>query len=188
MDQHAAYEEARSVRKGEAACIDGMAEALAHAFFEDPVFSWVLRHDPRRMRVLRSGFALFLRRIWLEHEQTYTTAGTAGAAVWEPPGMWKLAVGKQLGLLPAMLGVFRRHSPRVLRSLAILEAGHPSEPEFPHHYYLASSVCTPSGKGVGSAPRCSRPCSSAATARASRPSSRLRARETAPSTNGTASR
>jgi ribosomal protein S18 acetylase RimI-like enzyme len=149
MDLHAAYEEARSVRKGQADRIDGMADALAHAFFEDPVFSWVLRHDPLRMRALRSGFALFLRRIWLEHEHTYTTAGTAGAAVWEPPGMWKLGVGEQLRLLPAMLGAFRRHSPRVLRSVAVLEGGHPSEPKFPEHYYLAFLGVHPDWQGRG---------------------------------------
>ena len=45
-----------------------------------------------------------------------TTAGTADAAVWELPGTWKLGVPRQLALLPAMLGIFRRHSPRVLRS------------------------------------------------------------------------
>jgi GNAT superfamily N-acetyltransferase len=149
MDQRAAYEEAQTVRRGEVAATDGMAEALARAFFDDPVFSWVLRHDPRRMKLLRRGFALFLRRIWLAHEQTYTTAGTAGAAVWEPPGMWKLPVARQLGLLPAMLGVFQRHSPRVLRSLAILEGGHPSEPQFPEHYYLAFLGVHPEWQGRG---------------------------------------
>ncbi len=149
IDQHAAREEARTVRKGDAAGIEAMAEALACAFFDDPVFTWVLRGDPRRMSVLRSGFALFLRRLWLDHEHTYTTARTAGAAVWEPPGMWKLGVGKQLGLLPAMLGVFRRHSPRVLRSLTLLEAGHPSEPDFREHYYLAFLGVHPEWQGRG---------------------------------------
>jgi ribosomal protein S18 acetylase RimI-like enzyme len=149
MDQRAAYEQARSVRKGDVAGIEAMADALACAFFEDPVFSWVLRHDPRRMRVLCSGFALFLRRIWLEHGQTYTTAGKVGAAVWEPPGMWKLGVAKQLGLLPAMLGVFRRHSPRVLRALTLLEGGHPAEPGYPEHYYLAFLGVHPEWQGRG---------------------------------------
>jgi ribosomal protein S18 acetylase RimI-like enzyme len=153
MDQHAAYEEARSVGKGDAAGIDAMAEVLADAFFDDPVFTWVLRGEPRRMPLLRSGFALFLRRLWLEHEQTYTTAGKVGVAVWEPPGMWKLGLAKQLGLLPAMLGVFRRHSPRVLRALTVLEGGHPSEPEHPAHYYLAFLGVHPEwqGRGLGAA-------------------------------------
>ncbi len=153
MDQRAAYEQARTVGRGDSAGIDGMANALACAFYDDPVFSWVLRHDPRRMNVLRGGFALFLRRLWLGHEHTYTTAGTAGAAVWEPPGMWKLGVGTQLSLLPALLGVFRRHSPRVLRSLTLLEGGHPAEPEFAAHYYLVFLGVHPDwqGRGLGAA-------------------------------------
>jgi GNAT superfamily N-acetyltransferase len=153
MDPRAAHEEARTVRIADAAGVGGMADALALAFHDDPAFSWVLRHDPGRMDVLRRGFALFLRRIWLEHEHTYTTVGTVGAAVWEPPGMWKLGVGRQLALLPSLLGVFRRHSPRVLRSLAILEAGHPSEPRFAEHYYLAFLGVRPEwqGRGLGAA-------------------------------------
>jgi GNAT superfamily N-acetyltransferase len=153
MDPRTAHEEARSVDRGDGARVEGMAHALAGAFYEDPVFSWVLRHDPRRLAILHRGFAMFLRRIWLEHEQTYTTAGTAGVAVWEPPGMWKLGVGRQLSLLPAMLGVFRRHSPRVLRSLTVIEGGHPAEPEHPPHYYLAFLGVSPpwQGRGLGGA-------------------------------------
>jgi len=110
-----------------------MADVLARAFFDDPAFSWVLREDADRMRVLVRGFELFLRRVWLEQEHTYTTKSVAGVAAWELPDRWNLGVGRQLGLLPAMLRVFGRHSPRVLRAIAMLEASHPREP----HHYLA---------------------------------------------------
>ncbi len=153
MDRHAAYEEARSVRKGDLDTSAAMAEALARAFYDDPVFSWVLRHDKRRMKVLRRGFSLFLRRVWLDHEETWTTQGAVGAAVWEPPGMWKQSAGTQARLLPSMLRVFGRHSPRILSAIVKLEGSHPSEPEYPPHYYLAFLGVDPAwqGQGLGAA-------------------------------------
>src|ERR1700722_3721431 len=126
VDVAAANEEAATVRQAGEDQTQACAAALAQAFFEDPVFSWVLRGDPRRLKLLDGAFELFLRRLWLAHEQTYTTAQGVGAAVWEPPGQWRYSVSTQLRLLPAMLGVFRRHLPRVLRVLAKLEAGYPT--------------------------------------------------------------
>ncbi|HUA75063.1 MAG TPA: GNAT family N-acetyltransferase [Solirubrobacteraceae bacterium] len=153
MDRRAAYEQAQSVGTGDSAAVPGMAESLARAFFDDPVFSWVLREDLRRMKILRNGFELFLRRVWLGHGHTYTTASTVGAAVWDPPGEWKPSIGLQVRLLPAMASVFRQHTPRALRSLTALESHHPKEPRYPPHYYLAFLGVAPvwQGRGLGAA-------------------------------------
>jgi ribosomal protein S18 acetylase RimI-like enzyme len=153
VDIAEAREEAASVRKASDVETSAMAGALARAFFDDPVFTWVLRGDMRRMKVLRRGFELFLRRVWLEEQQTFTTTSAAGVAVWEPPGKWKHPLAQQLPLLPSMIAVFGRHSPRVLKALTVLESDHPAEPAFSEHYYLAFLGVDPpwQGRGLGSA-------------------------------------
>jgi GNAT superfamily N-acetyltransferase len=149
VDVQDASAQAASVGKASPGDTLAMAGVLARAFHDDPAFSWVLRSDPRRMKILEQGFELFLRRVWLEQEQTYTTAGTVAVAVWERPNEWKVPVGRQLRMLPAMVKVFGRHLPRVLRALTVLERKHPREP----HYYLAFIGVEPEwqGRGLGGA-------------------------------------
>jgi GNAT superfamily N-acetyltransferase len=146
----AAMEEAAGVRKAALPEAGAAARVLASAFCDDPVFNWVLHGDRNRTRMLERGFDLFLRRVWMEQEETYTTPGVAGAAVWERPGSWQLSVGRQLRLLPAMATVFRNRLPRVLRALTVLEARHPREPP---HYYLPFIGVAPEwqGRGIGAA-------------------------------------
>jgi GNAT superfamily N-acetyltransferase len=149
IDIHAAAAEAASVRKGGPAEVAAMARALARSFHDDPAFTWVLHGDPGRARMLERGFQLFLRRVWLEHEETYTSGSVAGVAVWEPPDQWRMSVPRQLSLLPAMAGIFARRLPRVLGAIMTLERGHPSEP----HYYLPFVGVEPrwQGRGLGAA-------------------------------------
>jgi GNAT superfamily N-acetyltransferase len=141
--------EAAGVAKASAADAAAMAGTLARAFHEDPAFTWVLHGDPARARMLERGFELFLRRVWMEQEETYTTPGIAGVAVWELPGQWRLSAGRQLGLLAPMMGVFGRRLPRLLRAILTLERSHPSDP----HYYLPFVGVEPrwQGRGLGGA-------------------------------------
>lgn len=144
-----AVQEAATVRKATDADVPAMAKALARAFHDDPVFTWVLHGEPKRDAMLTRGFALFLRRVWMEQQQTYTTTSIAGAAVWELPDHWQVGVGLQLRLLPAMVAVFRRRLPRVLSALTRLEASHPRE----RHFYLPFIGVDPDwqGRGLGAA-------------------------------------
>lgn len=137
------------IRKAGPDRVADMARTLARAFQDDPVIAWLVPDDARRRVAMERAYAFFLRRIWLRHEETYVVGGAAGVCIWVPPGTWKLGVGEQLGLLPAMARIYGRRTPRVLAALAALEKDHPTEP----HYYLPFMGVEPEsqGRGMGSA-------------------------------------
>jgi GNAT superfamily N-acetyltransferase len=137
------------VRGAERPDVAGISKALGAAFSDDPVMSWLIPETPRRPGVLEGNFRLLLEEIWLEHEVTYTTEETAGAAIWDPPGKWSVSIPRQIGLLPRALRVWGRRLPRALLTLARIERGHPTK----SHYYLAVLGVEPAsqGRGLGSA-------------------------------------
>lgn len=135
--------EVRKARPGETLAL---SRALARAFFEDPLGTYVIPDPARRLAILERGFDLFLRRVWIGHEETYTAGDTGvGACIWEPPGTWKIGAAKQLSMLPAMVGAFGRSLPRLLSALSAAERGHPEEP----HYYLPILGVEPESQGRG---------------------------------------
>src|SRR3954468_24517686 len=149
VDIATAAQEAGTVRKAGADDLQGVATTLAQAFDDDPQFGWIIPDDSRRMEILERGFALFMRRIWLAQDESYTTDGVVGAAIWELPGEWKVGIGRQVAMAPAMARIFGRFLPRLMRALTVIESDHPSEP----HYYLPFVGVSPEwqGRGIGAA-------------------------------------
>jgi GNAT superfamily N-acetyltransferase len=138
------------VRKATAADTRQLAAAMARAFYDDPVMGrWLLPDESRRLERLERGFEFYIRRVYLRHEQCYTTGRLVGGALWLPPGRWKLGALEQLRLLPGMARAVRLTLPRLLRFLSFLEAHHPHEP----HFYLPLVGVEPvaQGRGMGSA-------------------------------------
>jgi GNAT superfamily N-acetyltransferase len=130
-----------------------LAAALAAAFQEDPVCRWVLPDERRRPARLKRTFALALRHIYLRHRETYTTGGREGAALWLPPGRWKLSGREQIGFLLRMARPTEGSSVgsmlRFVRMSVRAEQLHPPRP----HYYLGVLGVEPlhRGRGIGSA-------------------------------------
>jgi GNAT superfamily N-acetyltransferase len=138
------------IRKLGADEVPVIARALARAFEDDPVMSWVFRSDAERLRRLERAFTLFLRRIWLPQQECYATDRLFGAALWLPPDKWHLGPLEQARLLPGMIAVNGRNLPRMLTVLNAIEKLHPKDPP---HYYLAVLGVEPElqGRGFGGA-------------------------------------
>lgn len=133
------------LRKAAEADIHELAGALADAFYEDPIFGWLMPEQNRRLARLRRFFAIELRHVALERGRAWTTDGLVGAAITTPPGAWRmppwaaLAQGATFGVRVARAG----------RLLAAVERRHLREP---HYYFAAIGVRRGlQGKGLGSA-------------------------------------
>lgn len=127
-----------------------LARVLSHAFDQDPMINWLLRQDAGRARAFRRFFNVAIGAMAQPHELVFTTADLGGAALWFPPGKWRMSLWQQLRLLPALASsVGYRRVPGVMAGIDALEKQHPREP----HYYLFLLGVEPAlqGKGVGSA-------------------------------------
>jgi ribosomal protein S18 acetylase RimI-like enzyme len=142
-------EPAPEVRRATSADVPGLARMLARAFLDDPVASWAWRPDRLRLRALERFQAIRLRQLLVE-EEVWTTSDLACAALWAPPGRWRMTLPETAALVPAFA------SPRLLARMPLVAAGwldlerkHPSAPE---HWYLAVLGTDPSsqGRGLGS--------------------------------------
>ncbi len=137
------------VRKAIAAESAELAEALAQAFYDDPVMSWLLPDDGSRQRRLRSLFQIELRYLHLPNDEVYTTADLAGGALWAPPDKWRTPPVSLVRSMPQLALSLGRRLPPALRCIAAIERVHPHEP----HWYLGVLGTEPArqGKGIGGA-------------------------------------
>ena len=128
-----------------------IAGALARAFHDDPVMTWMFgRRDGPRLRRLSRFMASEARRRHHRHGGLVLTAdGHPGAALWDPPGMWRTSWREVARSAPMLARAIGPRIPRALRGLALIERAHPREP----HWYLAVLGTDPpqQGRGVGAA-------------------------------------
>jgi ribosomal protein S18 acetylase RimI-like enzyme len=137
-----------TLRKITAADAPAIVEVLARAFDDDPWIDWLARKGPRRGAAIRELFDVSLRGMALAHDECWTTTSLEGAALWIPPGAWRLRLWDQLRLLPTAARI--SGAGRLLhigRSTAGIARAHPG---VPHYYLLQLGVDPPAqGKGLG---------------------------------------
>ncbi len=138
---------APALRKATVQDIGHLANVLADAFFDDPVFGWLMPEDSKRHARLRRYFGIELRHYTLPHGHVWTTDDLAGVAMNLPPGAWRapthvtLLEGRPFGI----------HLPRAARIGAAMEWSHMRRLREPH-YYVRDIGVQPEmqGRGLGS--------------------------------------
>jgi len=140
-----------TVEKATAQDTPTLAQTLARAFYDDPAIGWMVPDDERRLRVGPLGFGAWLEKIYLPKDEVYTDPDRRAAALWAPPGKWRMSVGLQLRLAPRMMRVVgMKRLPLVVKGLTMMDKKHPDDRP---HWYLAVLGTDPDhqGKGLGSA-------------------------------------
>jgi GNAT superfamily N-acetyltransferase len=133
------------LRRAGAEDVGRLKSVMADAFFEDPIFGWMMPDDTKRAARLCRYFAIELRHLVLPRGRVWTTDDLAGAALSLPPGGWRASL--RVTLLEG--GAFGAHLSRAARLAAAIERRHVREP----HYYVRDVGVLPTmqGKGLGSA-------------------------------------
>jgi ribosomal protein S18 acetylase RimI-like enzyme len=142
----------RTVRPFRRADLPATVAALARAFDDDPVMTWIFPDEQMRRRRLPPFFASTLRGVSLHQDGTeVVTDGTAvlGCAIWMAPGSWRPPLRRQLAALPATIIRLGSRLPVASATYGAMMRLHPERP----HWYLSGIGTDPpaQGSGVGSA-------------------------------------
>ena len=126
--------------------------ALGAAFFDDPVFGWLIGRGSNRQARLERYFAIQLAHS-LADGCVWTSDGLQGAALCMPPGQWRLPPQLMIAHGGRFVSVFRGRLPRAVGLLAAIERRHPRDA----HYYFANIGVAPKAQGQGLGSKLMRP-------------------------------
>ncbi|HVC07922.1 MAG TPA: GNAT family N-acetyltransferase [Solirubrobacterales bacterium] len=135
------------LRRASANDISALKTVLAEAFYEDPIFAWLMPDDRRRAARLRHFFSIELRHMGPPRGEVLTTNDLAGAVIVMPPGAWRAPI--RATLLEG--GAFGVHLGRAARLDAAIEWHHTRGVSDPHYYVRDIGVLPRmQGRGIGS--------------------------------------
>ena len=121
-----------------------ISRTLAKSFADDPVKLFLCGGEQLPTEKAMSFFSAF-QRIQLPHGHVYTTPEFEAAAIWAPPGEWRIPASAVLRHTPTFVKLYGKRFLANLSVLKDLERRHPSEP----HYYLEFIGTDPAHQGKG---------------------------------------
>lgn len=124
-----------------------MSVALAAAFRDDPVMTYVLPGEWGRRR-MAGMFAASVRHFYLRLggvEIARDAGRVCGAAIWAPPGQWHPSRWRQVASAPSFLRVLGSRVTAASVMQGAIGRWHPREP----HWYLSVLGVSPERQGGG---------------------------------------
>jgi GNAT superfamily N-acetyltransferase len=136
------------VRPATAADHEAAAEALALAFADDPAWGHLVPGGDNAERLL-VYFTAEIENLVPDYRQLWVTEDGSGAAVWAPPGRWRVPMVRNLRPAREVARAFGRRLPLAIWTQLRFERLHPRSP----HWYLNYLGVEPrrQGRGLGSA-------------------------------------
>lgn len=139
-----------TIRPATSADSDAIATTLAKAFHDDPVKLHLVGGKSLDVEKVKPFFATF-QKLQLPHGHVYTTEGFEGAAIWAPPGHWKIPFTEVLKNSPTFLKLYGLRLFPNLGVLSAMEKAH-AEIDYPHYYLeIVGTAPEHQGKGCGTA-------------------------------------
>jgi GNAT superfamily N-acetyltransferase len=125
--------------------LPALAEALASAFFDDPVSAWMYDDPIARRQQLRSWMRLVVE-MGITRGHLYTAGSNRAGAVWSPPDVTLFDEVWAPRLARLLNDQLAERAAGVMRALGRAVAAHPAnEP----HFYLFTLGASDQGRGLG---------------------------------------
>jgi GNAT superfamily N-acetyltransferase len=126
-----------------------LAQALAEAFINDPLYTWMLPGTLRLKPRLRAMFTAEIEQRGLPHGTVWTTGGCDGAVIALPPGAWEMPTS--ITLAQALIWM-RALGTRLLLAARVQRAMEERHIREPHFYVRVIGVrAALQRRGLGSA-------------------------------------
>jgi ribosomal protein S18 acetylase RimI-like enzyme len=135
------------VRPAVRADLAGAVGAMARAFHDDPVMTWIFPDEAMRRRRLPPFFASAIRGNMRQGNTEVMVNGeqVLGCANWLAPGTWRPPLRRQLATLPSAILRLRSRLAVASITYGALIAAHPERP----HWYLSGIGTDPPVQGTG---------------------------------------